>query len=170
MAPRRPTIPAPPLWTRWALAILVAAAVIAGIVIATNRAGPEGGTSEAGAEAEINRLADITITEDQAPHFAKLASSSAPRSALEQAIEGNVRQRISEHQLTGPLQSVRCKADGPASSGRHPYRCNVRSNGISYPFLAVVDERSQRLAWCKIDPKPAAAAGPEIPISTSCRA
>ncbi|HEX4483203.1 MAG TPA: hypothetical protein VH081_05405 [Solirubrobacteraceae bacterium] len=165
----RPTIPAPPLWARWVLAIAVAAAVIAGIVIATNRAGPDGATSEAGAEAEINRLADITITEDEAPHFASLAATSAPSSALERAIESNVRQRIVGHQLTGPLQSVRCKADGRASSGRHPYRCTVRSDGISYPFAAVVDEHSRRLAWCKIDPKPAAAAGPEIPISASCR-
>jgi hypothetical protein len=157
------------MWVCWALAIVVAAAVIAGIVIATNRAGPEGGTSEAGAEAEINRIADVTITEDEAPHFAKLAANSAPTAALERAIEGNVRQRIAQHQLTGPLQSVSCKTDGRASSGRQPYRCTAKSAGITYPFRAVADERSQRLAWCKIDPNPAAAAGPEIPISASCR-
>jgi hypothetical protein len=160
---------APPLWLRWVLASVVAAAVIAGIVIAVGRAGPEGSTSEAGAEAEINRLADITISEDEAPHFAVLAAGSIVSVALEHAIAGNVRQRIVAHQLTGPLQGVTCKASGSARAGRRPYRCTAHSADIAYPFLAVVDQRRRRLAWCKVDPTPAGATGPEIPISTSCR-
>jgi hypothetical protein len=167
---RRGPVRRPPLWARWALAIVVAAAVIAGVVIATERAGPEGSTSEAGAEAEISRLADIAITEDEAPHFASLFPGSAPTSALERAIEGNVRQRIVDHQLTGPLQGVTCRTTGADSAGRHPYRCTVHSADIAYSFLAVVDERRERLAWCKIDPPSAGNAGPEIPISASCRA
>jgi hypothetical protein len=169
MPSRLPTIQAPPLWLRWVLAVVVAGAVIAGIVIAVGRAGPEGSATEAGAEAEINRLADITITEDEAPHFASLAAGLTSSAALERAIASNVRQRIADHQLTGPLQRVTCKASAAAHAGRRPYRCTARSSDIAYPFLAVVDEQRRRLAWCKIDPQPAAGAGAEIPISASCR-
>jgi hypothetical protein len=158
------------MWARWTLAIIVAVAVTAGIVIVISRAGPDGATSEAGAEAEDNRLADIAITEDQAPHTASLKPNSEATAALEQAIARDVRQRIAQGQLTGPLRDVTCMAAGTSSAGRAPFRCTARSADIAYPFLAVVDERGQRLTWCKIDQPPVANAGPEIPISASCRA
>jgi hypothetical protein len=156
------------MWARWTLAIIVGVAVVAGIVIAFNRAGPDAATSEAGAEAEDNRLADIAITEDEAPHFTSLTSGSEA-TALEQAIAHDVRQRIAHGQLTGPLRGVKCTAAGASRSGRTPYRCTAQSSDIAYPFLAVVDERRQRLTWCKIDQPPVANAGPEIPVSASCR-
>jgi hypothetical protein len=158
------------MWARWVLAIVLAAALLASIVIATDRAGPEGNTSEAAAEAEVNRLSDVAITEDQAPHSAALPAGSAPGAALERAIAGDVRQRIADQQLTGPLRRVTCSPAGASSAGRVPYRCTIASAGIVYPFQAVVDERRQRLTWCKIDPPPVAEASPEIPISASCRA
>jgi hypothetical protein len=169
MQSRRPPLAPLPLWARWVLASIVGIAAVAGIVIAVSSAGPEGSSSEAGAEAEINRIADTAIGEDEAPHFAGLTAGVAPAAALERAIERDVRQRISEHQLTGPSQGVSCRSYGQVSDGRRSYRCTARSAGIAYPFLAVVDERRQRLAWCKVDPKPVEAAGPEIPISASCR-
>jgi hypothetical protein len=161
---------APPLWLRWVLAIVIAAAVIAGIVIATDHAGPEGSGSEAGAEAEINRIADVTITEDEAPHFATLAVSAAPTAALQRAIASDVRRRIADHQLTGPLQGVSCTPGHSAAAARQAYHCTAHSDGIAYPFDAVVVARKRQLAWCKIDPQPTGEAGPEIPISASCRA
>lgn len=170
MDSRRRAVQLPPMWARWLLAGVVAVAVIAGIVIAVDRAGPEGATSEAGAEAETNRLADIAITEDEAPHFASLPAGSEPEAALERAIASDVRQRIAGGQLTGPLQGVSCSAAGAGGLGRYPYRCTVRSADIAYPFLAVVDQRRLRLTWCKIDQSPVADAGPEVPISASCRA
>jgi hypothetical protein len=159
-----------PLWARWVLAIAVGVAVIATIVIAVDRAGPEGVASEAGTEAEVNRIADVAIAEDQAPHLAGLAADSTPASALERAIANDVRQRIAHEQIVGPLQSVTCKADGAASAGRIPYRCTIRSAGIAYPFVGVVDERRHRLVWCKVDPLPTSEAGMEVPISAICRA
>jgi hypothetical protein len=156
---------------RWILAIIVAVAVIAGIVIAVDRAGPAGSTSEAGAEAEISRMADIAISEDQAPHVAPLPPGSAPAPALERAIEGDVRHLIADNQMVGPLQGVTCAASGAGGGGRAPYRCAVRSAGIAYTFLAVVDERRGQLTWCKVDPPPSREeAAPEIPVSASCRA
>jgi hypothetical protein len=157
------------MWARWVLAILVGAALIAGIAILVNRVGPENSTSEAAVEAEDNRLADIAITEDEAPRFAGLPSQSEPAAALQRAVAGDIRQRIGDGRLTGPLQGVTCTVAGPSSSGRDPYRCTAHSAGIAYPFLAVVDTRRRRLAWCKVD-EPSEAGAPEIPISASCRA
>jgi hypothetical protein len=148
---------------------MVGVAVIAGIVIATNRAGPDGIAAEGSIEAEINRIADVSITEDEAPHFAGLSASSAPAPALERAIASDVRQRIAANQLTGPLQGVSCTSNGAGSAGREPYRCTAHSAGIAYPFLAVVDASQHRLAWCKVDSGPKGESGPEIPISPSCK-
>jgi hypothetical protein len=169
MSSRRLMLPSPPLWARWVLGALVAVAVIAGIVVATNRAGPEGIASEGSVEAEINRIADVSITEDEAPHFAGLSVGSAPAPALERAIANDVRQRIAADQLTGPLQGVICTSTGASRAGRRPYRCTVHSAGIAYPFLAVVDASRRRLTWCKVDSAPKAESGPEVPISPSCR-
>jgi hypothetical protein len=160
-----------PLWSRWAAAIVVGLAVIAAVVIAVNRAGPEGvAASEGGAEAEIGRLADISIAEDQAPRTAGLHAGAAPASALQLAVAADVRRRIAKNQLVGPLQGVTCAAAGAGSAGRDPYRCTVRSAGVSYLFLAVVDENLHRLTWCKVDPPAPGNTGPEIPISASCKA
>jgi hypothetical protein len=157
------------MWARWGLAIVLAVAVVAAIVIATSRAGPEGSNSEAAAEAEVNRISDIAITEDQAPHSATLAPGSAPTSALERAIALDIHNRIASAQLTGPLGGVVCVDAGAGRGGRVPYHCTARSAGIAYTFLAVVNASRQRLTWCKIDSPPVAGVGPEIPISASCR-
>jgi hypothetical protein len=160
----------PPLWARWLLAAGVAVAVIVSIVIAIDRAGPESPTSEAGAELEDNRVADIAITEDQAPHSAGLAAGAGLRSALQRAIAGDIRGRISQGRLTGPLEGVSCSAAGTAVAGRSPYRCTARSANIDYPFVAVFDERRRLFTWCKVDQQPQGETSSEIPISASCRA
>jgi len=166
---RRAATP-PPLWLRWLLAAGVAVAVIVSIVIATDRAGPPSPSSEAGAEQEANRVADIAITEDQAPRSAPLLAGAGLTSSLRQAIAGDVRRRISSGGLTGPLQGVSCSASGTASAGRSSYRCTARSDNIAYPFLAVFDERTKLFTWCKVDQQPAGETTPEIPVSPSCRA
>jgi hypothetical protein len=160
----------PPLWARWLLAGGVAVAVIVSIVVAIDRAGPESPTSEAGAELEANRVADIAITEDQAPRSARLPAGSGPTSALQRAIAGDIRERISSGRLTGPLESVSCSAAGTPSAGRSLYRCTARSANIAYPFVAVFDRERGLLTWCKVDRQPAGETSPEIPLSASCRA
>jgi hypothetical protein len=159
----------PPLWARWAVGVVVAVAVIATVVIAIHRAGPEVNTSEAGAEAEVNRISDVAISEDQAPHSAGLPAGAAPARALELAISSDVRQRIVGGQLTGPLQHIACRAAAGAHAGRNPYSCTVRSAGLTYPFVAILDTRRHRLTWCKVDPPPVANVGPEVPLSASCK-
>ncbi len=156
------------MWLRWVLAIVIAVAVIVAIVIAVHRAGPEA-ASEQDVEGETNRIADIAITEDEAPRTAPLASGAGASAALARAIGEDVRRRISHGQLTGPLQSVACNATG-AKGARVPYSCQVRSAGIKYTFLAVAEEGRGRLTWCKVDPSATVKAGPEVPISPRCRA
>jgi hypothetical protein len=169
MNPWRGTLRLPPLWTRWVLAAIVGVAVLAGIVIVTNQAGPEGIASESAVEAEINRIADISTTEDEAPHSATLSPGSAPAAALQRAIASDIRQRIAANQISGPLHGVTCIVSGASSAGRDPYRCTVHSAGTAFRILAVINESQRRLTWCKVDTPPKGEPAPEIPISASCR-
>ena len=157
------------LWRRWILAGIVAVALLVGLVLAVHGAEPEGSSSEAQAEAETNRIADIAISEDQAPHSASFSGSVPAAIALERAIGSDARSRIGAGQLTGPLQSVECAIAGQSKSGRTPYHCTIRSAGVSYPVLAVADQRTRRLVWCKVDEPAVANAGPEVPVSERCR-
>ena len=158
-----------PVWARWALPAVVAVLLIAGLVVAEHKAGPAGATSEEQAEAETNRIADIAITEDEAPHTASLAPGSSAQAALERAISGDVHERIESGKLTGPLQSISCSPAPSGSAARTPYRCMIRSDGTAYSFLAIVQQGKGRLTWCKVDP-PAVSGGPEILVSPRCRA
>jgi hypothetical protein len=167
----------PPLWARWLLTIVGFAVLIVavGVVVRSGGGGGGGGVSgsarsEAEAEAEADREGQIVIAQDQAPHVAPLAPGMSARVGLEHAIAADVRGRIGDGQLTGPLQSVRCQAAGPGHAGRRPYRCTVRSADITYPFLGVADERTVRLTWCKVDPPPVANEPPEVPVSPRCQA
>jgi hypothetical protein len=156
-----------PLWARW-LGTLLAFALLVFVIHTVVRT--SGASSEASPEAEINRVSEIVIAQDQAPHTAPLLPGDTARSGLQSAIAADVRTRIRREELTGPLQSVRCAPSGPPQTGRRPYRCTVRSAGISFPFLGVVDERAETLTWCKRDPPPASNAPPTAPISSDCRA
>jgi hypothetical protein len=161
------------LWARWVLTILGFAVLIVAIAIFVHHVNHESSAStsaSARAEEEANREAEIVIAQDQAPHTAALhpGSGSATRVALERAIAGDVHARIDDGQLTGPLQSIHCQTSGAPRGGRQPFRCTVSSAGITYPFLAIADERRGELTWCKIDPAPAPGAT-EAPVSSRCR-
>jgi hypothetical protein len=164
-----------PLWARWLLTLLAYAVVIVAIVLVVRLANSAGSSSEASqseaaAETEANRVGQVAIREDEAPHSVPLHSTASPRSALELAIAADVRGRIADGQLTGPLQSVRCKPAGAPQAARRPFSCTVTSAGIAYPFLGVADERTLQLTWCKVDPPPAADAPLEVPVSPRCHA
>jgi hypothetical protein len=94
-----------PLWARWLGTLLAFALLIFAIhtVVRTS-----GASSEASPEAEINRVSEIVIAQDQAPHTAPLLPGDTARSGLQSAIAADVRNRIRREELTGPLQSVRC--------------------------------------------------------------
>ncbi len=166
------------LRTRWLITIAVYAAAIAAIAIAVRGSGGGSGgggdsgssQAEAAAQAEANREGRVAIAQDEAPHTAALSPGTSLPDALRRAIGEDVRGRIAHGELTGPLQGVSCSASGAARGGRAPFDCTARSAGIGYPFLAVTDERTRRLTWCKVDPPPEAGAPLEVPVSDSCRA
>jgi hypothetical protein len=159
----------PPLYARWMIAIAVFAALAVAIGVAVRNGGSGGSAeSEAGALAEANHEAELAIADDQQPRVATLHPGSSVRVALEQAIAADVHVRIHDGQLTGPLQSVHCRAPGRVRSGRRALLCSVRSAGITYPFDGVVDERTSQLIWCKVDPAPTSDASIEVPISARC--
>jgi hypothetical protein len=163
----------PPLWARWVMTIVAFAVVIAAVaVVARSGGASRGGQSsseEALAVAEANKEGRTAIAEDQAPHVAALRSGAPPAVALERAIASDVHARIRGGQLTGPLQSVRCRSAGRSHVARLPFHCAVRSAGIGYPFLAVVDETALQLTWCKVDPPPVANASLAVAVSARCR-
>jgi hypothetical protein len=164
----------PPLWARWtltiatfAILIVVIAVVVRAINSDTNSTGSQ--RSEARAESEADQEGRIVITEDQKPHGAALTAGAQAKPALERAIAADVYKRTTDGQLTGPYESVRCRASGPARAGRQQFSCTVKSAHIEYPFAAVADERAHDLAWCKVDPPPEPGAPLEVPLSPRCR-
>ena len=163
------TAPKAPLWARWLLTLVGFAVLILLIWIAV-RNGGGASAPEPSSETEANRESRIVIAEDQAPHTYRLRRGTNARVALELAIATDVRQRIHQSQLTGPLQRVRCTPAGPAHTGRRPFRCAARAAGLDYPFLGVVDELVRELTWCKRDPAPVSNAPLSVPISRRCRA
>lgn len=161
----------PPLWARWLLTIF-AFAVLSLAVVVFVHAHSEGTSaptkSEREAEVEANREGNVVIEEDQAPHAARLAAGVATLTALERAISGDARGRIKAGNLTAPFQSVHCEAKGPTGTNR-AFRCTVHTAGVAYPYLAVLNERTRELTWCKVDPPPVSGS-PEVPVSSRCRA
>jgi hypothetical protein len=165
-------MPHPPLWARW---LPVFAVVIAAIAIAVRSAGTGGEESssseaEPQAAAEANRVGQVAIAQDEAPHSERLPAGVPAQRALQRAVQADVRARITHGELTGPLQAVSCRAAGAPRARDRPFACNVRSAGLLYPFVAVLDERALRLTWCKVDAPPVAHGPLEVPVSARCRA
>jgi hypothetical protein len=120
--------------------------------------------------AESDRIGQIAVAEDEAPHSAALGQRGSTVRALEAGIAADMRLRIAQHQLDGPLQTVRCQAGGRVRDGRTPYGCTASAAGFRYPFFAIADTRTRRVTWCKYDPPPGDAPALGVPVSASCRA
>jgi hypothetical protein len=160
----------PPLWARWLLTLLAFALLIVAIRIVATRSVNSTAESSPTAEAEANRVGELVVSTDEAPHSSSLHASAPVGSALQSAIAADVHSRIRHGELTGPLQSVRCAPSGRPRAGQRPFSCTVLSAGISYTFLGVADERARTLTWCKSDPAPTTSGGPPAArISSRCR-
>jgi negative regulator of sigma E activity len=130
------------MWLRWVLAIAVAAAVIVAIVLTVQRAGPENSNEEA-VEGETNRIADLAITEDEAPRTASLTARATPTAALARAIGEDVRRRISNGRQAGRCERGPGALQLPGAQRRDQLHVpGRRRSGRQAPD--VVQGRSQR--------------------------
>jgi len=163
-----------PLWARWLTTIGVYLVLLAVAVLLVHKLASSSSSArspaEAHAVAEANNVGRIAISEDEAPHVATLAAGASPAGGLERAISADVRRRIADGELTGPLQSIHCTAGAGQRAGRVGFSCTVISAGITYPFLAVADASTHELTWCKLDRASAGDAALEVPVSPRCMA
>jgi hypothetical protein len=159
-----------PLWARWLLTLFAFALLIVAIRIVASRSVTSTAESSPTAEAEANRVGELVVATDEAPHSSPLRAGAPVGSALQSAIAIDVHSRIRHGELTGPLRSVRCAPSGGSRAGRRPFSCTVLSAGISYTFLAVADEHARTLTWCKSDPAPTSSGQPTAQINSRCQA
>jgi hypothetical protein len=164
------TLGRPPLWARWLLTLLAFALLILAIRIVANKSVNSTAESSPTAEAEANRVGELVVATDEAPHSSQLHLGTPAVAALQRAVAADVRDRVRHGELTGPLRSVRCTPSGRTRAGRRPFSCTVVSAGITYTFAGVADVRARTLTWCKQDPAPTNGGSPAAPISSRCRA
>lgn len=156
----------PPLWARWALSLLVAAAAVVALIAFVHHHNDNGlAHISTAAEQRANQEAKVVVGEDQKPHTVQLHGRSAS-AALATAVRADVRHRIATGNIDGPLGKVGCVASGHRG-GAQAFTCRAVAAHVSYPFLAVATPRTGRAVYCKRDAPPAPSEN--IPVSKRCR-
>jgi hypothetical protein len=156
----------PPLWLRWAGSLGVAAALAVALIVFVSHHNDNLLAHESPkAAARANRLSEIVVSQDQAPHVVTIAAGT-PRAAVTRAIRHAMTVRIATGNAVGPLQAVRCVAAG-TRAGDIGYRCRATAAGVGYPYQAVLDRRRRTLTFCKHDAPPLPSMN--IPVSPRCR-
>jgi hypothetical protein len=156
----------PPMWLRWALALGVAALLAVALIVFVSHHNDNLLAHESPKAAErANRLAEIVVSQDQAPHRVTLAAGTS-RAAVAHAIRHDMTVRIAKGQAVGPLQRVHCAAAGTRASDVG-YRCRATAAGVGYPYQAVLERRTRTLTFCKHDAPPVPSMN--IPVSPRCR-
>jgi hypothetical protein len=156
-----------PLWARWALSLIIALALVVALVVFVDRHNNNDLASLSPAAAlRANREAEIVVSQDQAPHVVKLATTVAPKAAFTRAILAAMNNLLAHGQIDGPFDRVTCRTagSGPGVSG---YRCTGEADDVNYIFLGVIDHRADRITYCKRDPPPIPSEN--IPISRRCQ-
>jgi hypothetical protein len=160
-----------PLGWRWVLTFLMLSSITATLIIGVHEANHDrAAVTNPQALAESDRVGQIAVAEDEAPHTANLRRGASTVRVLEAGITGDMRLRISQRQLAGPIQDVSCHASGRTRMGRTPYRCTVSAADFNYPFFAVADPRTRLVTWCKYDTPPSDVPALNVPVSADCRA
>ncbi len=159
----------PPLWLQWVVSIVVAAAVIFGLVrfVQSNTDNQITTESPAG-EVQANREAEILVGQDQAPHSVRLPGGIPALAAINRAIRSDMTATISQGSLNGPLQRSSCALTGTSGKGGRRFSCTASAAGVSYPFLGVVDAQTRTIVYCKRDPPPVPSQN--VPVSPRCTA
>jgi hypothetical protein len=156
----------PALWMRWAISIIVGAAVIVALVVFVdhNNSNSEAKSSPQ-ALARENREARVIIGADQAPHTVAVQPGQPIDVAFVAAVRADIRHRLRTGDIEGRLQHVGCHRTG-ARAGRVAYRCVAQVQNVRYPFVGVYTAHAKRITYCKRDPAPVASQN--IPVSARC--
>jgi hypothetical protein len=159
----------PPLWLQYVLAFAVAAAVIVGLVRFVQSSTSDQITTEnQSAAVQANKEAEVLVAGDQEPHTARLAPHTTARAALVRAIRADMTTLIAQSTLDGPLQTSSCAPAGPRRGALRGFQCTVQANGVSYPFVGVVNVHDRTITYCKRDPPPVPSEN--VPLSPRCSA
>jgi hypothetical protein len=168
-APRMAPRPRPPrlsLGAKWALSLLVAAALIVGLVAFVDGHNTDytpGYPVSAKAAAEADREASVLERQDQAPQLLRAARGAAPVTALEHAMRSVMQARIADNDAGPPLRPARCHPT-VTLGGRHGFACTVLAGGVYYDFVGVLRARS--ITLCKRDPPPVPSE--TVPLDRRC--
>jgi hypothetical protein len=119
------------------------------------------------AEVRANQEAEILVSQDQAPHVARLSSGVAP-AAIDHAVRTFMARQIARGAISGPLQHEACVQVGTRAAVRRAFSCVVQAGGVGYQFRGVVDARARRITYCKRDPP--AIPSQIVPLSRRCLA
>jgi hypothetical protein len=157
----------PPLWARWVLSLGIGLILVVALILFVehNNSNSEATQSPA-AVLRANREAEVVVTQDQAPHVAAVAPGASAHAAVVKAVRSDVTGLINRGIVDGPLTRVTCARAG-TRAGRLGFRCAAVANGITYPFLGVVDVAARRVTYCKRDAPPTPSLN--IPVSRRCR-
>jgi hypothetical protein len=145
--------------------------------------------AHAQAVAEKRRIATI----QQRPRTARVAAGTSLVAGLEQLVDADAKQRSASGELKGNIQRARCEPyprssvrqaqEGDPAFPRNTYSCtavtavieqsdaHVGGGLVGHPFLAVIDHRTRRVTWCKVNPPPGEQAigqGALVPLSPRC--
>lgn len=120
------------------------------------------------AEARANREAETLVSQDQAPHVARMTPGANPAAAIDRAVGTFMAAQIARGAISGPLQRETCAQVGKQVGLRRAFSCTVRAGGVGYRFRGVVDTDARRITYCKRDP-PAVPSG-NVPLSHLCLA
>lgn len=165
--PQQSRFPRPPLWVQWILSLAVgAAALVALVMFVTANAGNYSVAKLVpSAVKRANQEAEVLTMQDQAPHLIAVSSAADPRGALLLAIRSDMNRKISQGQVSGPLQRSSCKRSGGSASAP-AYACVATAASVNYLYVGVIHVGAGKLVWCRHDEPPVP--GQPVPLDPSC--
>ncbi len=161
-----------PLWLRWVGAFVLLAALVGTGVLIVHAVNESAGGSSAESQAnqelvQADQVGAVAEADDEAPHDAALPRVRPLAAAVVVTVTGDLRQRVSERDLSGPVGEVSCsRVGGPPA--RVAFQCVGTAGGVTYPYDAVITAR-RTITWCKVDQSPVETPGLSAPVSASCR-
>jgi anti-sigma-K factor RskA len=158
-----------PLWLRTTFSLGIAAVLLTALVLYVSHHNTNSPPiTNLAAEARANREAEILVSQDQAPHVARLSPGAAPAATIERAVRAFMANQIARGAISGPLQHEACDQVGKRAGVRRAFSCVIQAGGVGYQFRGVVDARARRITYCKHDPP--AIPSQNVPLSRRCLA